>query len=153
MHYLAKEHWSSRYDSSFFTTQVAGKELLSSPPPMPEGMEGKSTHPSVYFRVQVFSEHKEHSCLRRYSQFKWLHQTLISSPPPEASYEEHALALPPGSCPWQRQDDEFLQIRLEALRDYLRDILARPGYAKHPAIQLFLELDKFEVSNNNGSSS
>jgi hypothetical protein len=151
MHYLAKEHWSPRYDSTFFTMQVTGKELLSSPPPAPDAIDGKDSHPSVYFQVHVFSEQKEHACLRRYSQFKWLHQTLISSPPPEASHEEHSLSLPPGTCPWQSQDAEFLQVRLEELRDYLRDVLARPGYAKHPAIRLFLELDKFD-STNGGSA-
>ena len=34
--------------------------------------------------------------------------------------------------------------RLEALQDYLGDVLARPGYARHSAMRLFLELDKFD---------
>ncbi len=144
MHYLAKEHWSPRYDSTFFTSQLNGKEILDEPPTIPIGLGGKSNHPAVYFRIEVFCEQKKHICLRRYSQFKWLHEQLKSSPPRAANQEEHDLSMPPGSCPWQVQNEEFLQVRLEALRDYLSDVLARPGYARHPAMRFFLELDKFD---------
>lgn len=144
MHYLTKEHWSPRYDSTFFTLQLNGKILLDESPPIPVGLGGKSSLPAVYFCIEVFSEHKRHECIRRYSQFKWLHDQLITSPPNAASHEEHALFLPPGTCPWQKQTEEFLQNRLEALQDYLGDVLARPGYARHPAMILFLELDKFD---------
>ena len=80
--------------------------------------------------------------MRRYSQFKWLHNQLIASPPEAANQEAIPLSIPPGTCPWQKHVEEFLQNRLEALHEYLRDVLARPGYARHPAMQLFLELDK-----------
>jgi len=140
MHYLSKEHWSPRYDSTFFTTQIVGKELLVVAPPAGLG-GGKSNHPAVYFRIEVFSEHRKHICLRRYSQFKWLHEQLKKSP----ISSQEPLSLPPGQCPWQYPtNDDFLQIRLDALREYLSDVLARPGYARHDAIRLFLELDKFE---------
>jgi hypothetical protein len=144
MHYLANEHWSSRYDSTFFTNRLTGMEILQQSPMLPDGLYGgKSNFPATYFRIEVFCEQKSHICMRRYSQFKWLHSELMSSPPKAAHQEEHQLSLPPGTCPWQGQDEEFLQCRLEALREYLSDVLARPGYARHPAIRVFLELEKF----------
>lgn len=144
MHYLAKEHWSPRYDSTFFTVQIVGKDDLSSTPVIPTALEGKENHPAIYYSVEVFSESQKHICPRRYSQFKWLHLQLTVNPPAGAVEEEHLLAIPPGSCPWQSHDEAFLTVRQEALHDYLRDVLARPGYSKHPAIRLFLELDKFQ---------
>jgi hypothetical protein len=144
MHYLAREHWSPRYDSTFFTIQITGAEKLTRPPSIPQGMSGKANHPAFYFQVEVFSEQKKHVCLRRYSHFKWLHEVLHTSPPSEAQHEDEPLRLPPGSCPWQVQDEEFITTRLDALRDYLRDVLSRPGYARHPAVRTFLELASFE---------
>ena len=50
------------------------------------------------------------------------------------------MVFPPKTCPWQTQDEDFAQNRLEELREFLTDALKRPGVASHPAVKQFLLL-------------
>eukprot|EP00957_Ditylum_brightwellii_P143725 10950108-Ditylum_brightwellii.AAC.1 len=42
---------------------------------------------------------------------------------------------------FQPHDEEFIETRQKELYDFMRSVLSRPGYASHPAIISFLELD------------
>lgn len=145
-HYLSIEHWSPRYDEKFFTAKMTGKEKLTSQPqPIPEALQGNymKNHPAIYYRIEVYSQQKKHVCLRRYSHFEWLHQRLLLLPSEDSSSRKNDLSLPPKTCPWQIHNEEFLQNRLEELREYILDALSRPDFARDDAMREFLELNSF----------
>jgi PX domain len=140
--YLPKEDWSPRYDSTFFTVKLEGKKILLEPPTdVPSSIGGKSNHPAYYYETVVYREHNKQTLLRRYSQFKWLYDQLRASPPTDdQNPNAQPIHMPPGTCPFQWQSDAFAQNRLEQLGEFINDVLARPGYASHPAVATFLEL-------------
>jgi PX domain len=144
MMFLEKHQWSKRFDSTFFSFTLDGKRQLLETPQIPAEMEGKTNHPATYFELTVYCEHRTISILRRYSHFRWLFHEIndsnskrldsITGGPP--------LRLPPGTCPFQRMDENFLQTRKDELRDFLNDLLNRPGNSQHPAVVTFLSLDQ-----------
>jgi PX domain len=139
--YLPNGYWSPRYDSAFYTVKMEGKEYLKVPPinttPAIDGMSG----PAYYYIVVVYREHTKRPLFRRYSHFKWLLEQLSAHPPAEVQPPDpKRIHLPPGTCPFQWQNDTFAQNRMEELEEFLSDVLARPGYASHPAVAAFLEL-------------
>jgi hypothetical protein len=139
--YLPKDVWSPRYDSTFFTIELAGKQLLSEPPEGHQDLGGKANFPAYYYDVIVFREHTKKSLQRRYSDFKWLYDQVSKYPPTdEQAPNAEPIRMPPGTCPFQRQNDAFAQNRLEALFEFMGDLLGRPGYASHPAVVRFLDL-------------
>jgi len=139
--YLPKDTWSPRYDSTFYTVKLEGKQKLSELPEVPSAIGGKSNLPAYYYEVAVYREHDKKTVLRRYSQFNWLYEQLIASPPQDEQPPDAGPIRLPGACPLQWQDDKFAQTRLGRLMDFIGDTLARPGYASHPAVLSFLELD------------
>lgn len=141
MMYLPNDHWSPRYDSAFYTVKVEGKQHFIKPPQnIPRKLAGKSG-PAYYYCVVVYCEHNKRILLRRYSHFKWLFEAIQENPPTEPQLPGAAMIkLPPGTCPFQRQDEDFAKIRMEELSDFLQELLARPGYASHAAVVAFLEL-------------
>jgi hypothetical protein len=142
--YLPKDVWSPRYDSTFFTIKLEGKQLLSEPPEGHPDLGGKATFPAYYYNVVIFQEHNKKSLQRRYSEFKWLYDQVSKSPPPTTAEEApnaEPIRMPPGTCPlFQWQNEAFAQNRCEALSEFLSDLLERPGYAAHPAVVRFLDL-------------
>lgn len=148
--YLPSDYWSPRYDSTFFTVQLTGKQRLHELPSVPATLQGKERLPAWYYQVQVRREHQSRTLLRRYSHFAtWLEQ-LSAQPPPmteeTATANVGPLRLPPGTCPWQWQDEAFAQNRMEQLQAFVEDVLGRPGYASHPATLAFFELNDDEAS-------
>jgi hypothetical protein len=145
--YLPKSDWSPRYDSTFYSFMMEGKSLINlQQPPTPSSIGGRKELPAYYYTVTVFREHSKTPLLRRYSQFSWLSQQLMSNPPVTDPHRQvgtttSRIRLPPGTCLWvQGQDDEFAQNRMEQLGEFLDEVLRRPGYANHPAVLAFLEL-------------
>jgi hypothetical protein len=138
--YLSHEDWSARYESSFFTIKMDSVEQRGEAPPMDPMITGKTNHPAYYFQIDVFCEYTTRPVFRRYSHFKWLFHQLCGSPPSQERGEE-PLIMPPGSCFFMPQDEKFAENRMEQLREFMRDLLQRPGYATHPAVIVFLELD------------
>lgn len=143
--YLLPEDWSKRYDHTFFTVKLESCKELTTPPTGMEGIGGKTNHPAVYFALTIFCQHKKRTLYRRYSNFVWMNEQLKASPPLVSDGSADApLSLPPGTCFFQKQDDAFLQNRLEELQEYVRSLLKKQGYAKHPAVVSFFELDRFQ---------
>jgi hypothetical protein len=108
------------------------------------GVNQSFNFPAYYYEMTVYRERNSKTILRRYSHFKWLHQQLRRNPPMDAvavNASANTLSFPSGSCFYQTQDDDFAQARLELLRDWLSDVLMQPGYASHPAVRKFLELE------------
>jgi hypothetical protein len=146
--YLPKDFWSPRYDSNFYTLALEGKQYVESDLPVaPAAVGGKKSLPAYYYEIVVYREHDRKRVLRRYSQFKWLHEQILAHPPPpgetaaaEETVEGPFPRFPPGSCPFQWQDEVFAQNRMEQLAEYIANMLSRPGYARHPAVVAFLEL-------------
>jgi len=151
LRYVSFLSWSPRFDANFFSLKMEQTELLQSAPnddstAHSNAMQvpGKEKYPAYYYQIDIFREKKQHSVLRRYSQFQWLYQQLLvqykqslasGAPPTEP------MVFPPKTCPWQTQDDEFAENRLEQLFEFLTDALKRPGVASHGAVVKFLELD------------
>ena len=145
--FLSFESWSPRFDSNFYTIKMEHKESLSSIPTTserPEQVPGKHHHPAYYYIINVFRERQQHSVFRRYSQFQWLYDELQKSNHTQPSHSDEErippMVFPPKTCPWQTQDEDFAQNRLEELREFLTDALKRPGVASHPAVKQFLLL-------------
>jgi hypothetical protein len=141
--YLAHEDWSPRYEkSTFYTVKVEAVELLDDdsapPPPVNSIISGKSNLPAYYYRVDVYCGHSKRSVFRRYSQFHWLYKQLPRAATPTVS-------MPPGTCFCQPQEEAFAANRLEQLREFLRDVLQTPGYASHPSVVAFLELNELAM--------
>jgi hypothetical protein len=145
--YLPKDVWSPRYDSTFFSIKLAGKELLTEPPEGHQDLGGKTSFPAYYYDVVVFQERTQKSVHRRYSEFKWLYDQVSKHPPTdEQAPNAEPLRMPPGTCPFQWQNEDFAQNRLEALAEFMGVLLERPGYAAHPAVLTFLELGESDSS-------
>jgi len=144
--YLLKDSWSPRFDSTFYTVKIEGKQVISAPPLPSLGrrdeLGGKPSFPAYYYDVVIYREHSRMALQRRYSEFKWLYDQICKSPPAdEQDPNAEPIRMPPGTCPFQWQNDEFAQNRLEQLSELLEDALRRPGYANHPAVIQFLNLD------------
>jgi hypothetical protein len=140
--FLHKSTWSPRYDSTFFSVTMETKEWIRTErPTQPPVISGKTNLPAFYYVITIHREHSKVSIKRRYSDFKWLYEQLKGCPPHDGD-PSTTIRLPPGSCLWQAQTEEFSQNRLLQLRDFLNDVLSRPGYANHPAVRLFLELEQ-----------
>jgi len=148
--YLPKDQWSPRYEETFYSVKLEGYQLLleaqSHDTPLPPG---KLSFPAYYYQVVVYRGHDKKTVLRRYSQFKWLQHQLLAHPPPPPLNNENSTSnttseplpsLPPGTCPWQRQDDGFAACRMDELADFLAQLLGQPGIANHQAVISFLEL-------------
>ena len=131
--YLAYEHWSPRYETTFYTVKIDGCESLQSAPSSSASCGRNSNHPAYYYKLDIFCGHKTRSVFRRYSEFRWLYNRLPKS---------NHVALPPGTCFWYPQDETFAQNRLDQLREFMLDILHQPNFASHPAIIDFLELNE-----------
>eukprot|EP00978_Attheya_sp_CCMP212_P008290 scaffold19457_cov49-Attheya_sp.AAC.6 len=163
MFYLPPEHWSPRYDSTFFTAKVeAYNKCNASPCPGEPGHVGGNTHhPAVYYEVAIYCQHERWVCYRRYSNFHWMHMELLQSPPvvelPDVSThaspraagagarEEDPIMIPPKTCPFFRLNDEFLEQRRDDLNSFMNDFLQRPGSTTHPAVVTFLKLHTNKV--------
>jgi hypothetical protein len=140
--YLPKDSWSARYDATFFTVGVEAVHLKSEAPAVPSIIGGKDNFPAYYYEVTIYQEHNKRSILRRYSHFKWLLDQVKADPPADEQPPDAApIRMPPGTCPFQYQSEDFATNRKEQLSEFLADLLHRPGYATHPASLTFLELD------------
>ena len=158
MFYLRPENFSPRYADEFYTVEVAvsppssQEMIVSSPPspPPPPMVEGRTHHPAVYYSLVVRSGSRSRTVRRRYSQFRWLREeigrrsALIPSYSPSSPRAEDLPLLPPRTCWGHRwSDDQFIMQRAELLGEFLLDLLSTRGggYADHPAVVAFLELD------------
>ena len=139
--YLAPDYWSPRYDSTFFTVKMENVELLKTSPVIDSVIGGKSNHPAYYYKMDVHCAHSTRTIHRRYSQFKWLFRQIQASPPPTTEAGEQSLVLPPPTCFCAPQNEAFAHNRMEQLREFMKDLLQRPGYSTHWAVVRFLELD------------
>ena len=193
MFYLSPEDWSPRFNSTFYTVQLTNFEIWHEMPPPPSSttdenrtceqngrndnkartstcrrrsIGGRSSHPAVYYGLEIRCGHRKRTIWRRYSQFRSLCRQAATSPPPpstdprecEAERKRGSLwsTFPPrqvasGPCfvipcitskdDWK--DEEFIEKREEELGRFLRDLLTRRGYCSHPIVVEFLELDGF----------
>ena len=136
--YLEKNQWSRRFDSTFFSFTVDQATLLTEPPQLPATLKGKYNHPAIYFELNVYCENRTVSIQRRYSHFRWLSQRLQ-----EANLNAGPLPrLPPGTCPFQKIDEDFLKNRKDELGEFLNDLLTMPGVSQHPYVVTFLSLEE-----------
>ena len=100
--FLSYEHWSPRYDDTFFTIKMDSTELFHSKPPpkttstssrnsLPEAESaeqnvvsneeeqcgGNTNFPAYYYKIEVYcSRQPSYVIYRRYSQFHWLYKQL-----------------------------------------------------------------------------
>jgi hypothetical protein len=141
--YLPKDCWSPRYDSTFYTVKMEGhQQHVATAPSVPLTIRGKSNLPAYYYILGVYREHEKKTIARRYSHFRWLYEQIRLFPPMDAQDPQAApIHMPPGSCPFQWQNEAFAKNRQEELAEFLDDVLQRPGYASHPAVLAFLELE------------
>lgn len=179
--YLQPEHWSPRYDPSFFTIELKSRQTLTSPPPEatrshslhPElrRIETKRSHPACYYVVKILYGHTEQIVLRRYAQFRWLYDKVTHFPPHQYSnhgvdhveayndsstMEGKKLTFPPRRIwpwSWWPRDEALEKERQNELCTFLTDMLSRPGYASHPSLIAFLELKSLNVHNGNNNVS
>uniref|UniRef100_A0A7S2A771 PX domain-containing protein n=1 Tax=Trieres chinensis TaxID=1514140 RepID=A0A7S2A771_TRICV len=161
MFYLDPKDWSPRFDETFFTIKLESWEVMRSPPERFVGLPkvgGKTDHPAVYYTIRVLCGRSELTCPRRYSEFRWLYEQLRASPPVpvEGSDDRKPVPFPPRTCLFHdSRDEDFLNNRLERLCDFIGYMLRQPGFADHPAMVSFLELESisqagpvFEEQNN-----
>ena len=102
--FLSYEHWSPRYDDTFFTIKMESAELFDSKPP-PKRLstslsrnslseeeasesvvgvsndedigQGNTNFPAYYYKIEIFcSRQPSYVIYRRYSQFHWLYKQL-----------------------------------------------------------------------------
>lgn len=153
--YLPQKMWSPRYEDSFYTVRVDGFHKFESAPEdaataaAASGIGGHSHHPAFYYKVILNRSQTTKEMWRRFSQFQWLYRQVNASPPvlADANAAEHQaqaepLKLPPGTCWWPVQSPQLAAKRVELLGEFLDNLLSRPGYASHPAVVAFLELDQ-----------
>lgn len=193
MFYLNPEDWSPRFDSTFYTVKLTTFEICNETPPPSSTTDenrtckqngaalssndsrahrrrsigGRSSHPAIYYCLEIQCGHRTRTIWRRYSQFRSLCRRAATSPPPPTSSDPHEVeaerkrgdlwsVFPPrqvasGPCfvipcitskdAWK--DEDFIEERQEELGRFLRDLLTRRGYCNHPNVVEFLELDGF----------
>merc|ERR1712151_1120351 len=101
---------------------------------------GRTKLPAFYYAVEVCAGSSESlKVFRRYSEFEWLYHKLKSSPTELESLKMFP-TLPPKTSFCQVQTDDFRYDRQIELKEFLDDVLSRPGYASHPAMKSFLLL-------------
>mmetsp|Transcript_24760 Transcript_24760/g.37107 ORF Transcript_24760/g.37107 Transcript_24760/m.37107 type:complete len:283 (-) Transcript_24760:43-891(-) len=179
--YLQPAHWSPRYDASFFTIEITARETLSAPPEVTRALHPElrriarhRPHPACYYVVKILYGHNEKIVLRRYAQFRWLYDQVTRFPPEfgalSAEYHHYSateayndadaekLMFPPKMWPWfWLRGDDHEEARQKDLCAFLTDMLSRPGYAFHPSLIAFLELQSLNtgitatVNNNNAN--
>ena len=150
--YLEHEDWSPRYQDTFYTVRLDHFELFASLPnttAVDDPPPGKTNFPAYYYKIEIVcGRHDPKVIFRRYSQFKWLYETLPRNIT-AGSVNDESLSFPPGSsCFCRPQNDEFARNRSEQLREFLREALTRRDVASHDAVALFLELDGFEANTS-----
>jgi hypothetical protein len=142
--YLPKADWSPRFDSTFYTFTMDNKHLLGetdeATKAIPHALHGRNNFPAYYYELVVHRGRETTSIWRRYSHFQWLFHQIKASPPIESQASDTSITFPSSTCFYQKQNEEFAQARLLLLRDWLNDVLIKPGYASHPAVMVFLEL-------------
>ena len=152
--YLPKSQWSPRFEDSFYTVRVEGFERCTAAPTtttrssseaVADRVKGHSHHPAFYYKVVLHRGTSSQEMWRRFSQFVWLYRQVQASPPPpptriEGVPPQDPLRLPPGTCWWPFQSEDLATKRVELLSGFLDDMLSRPGYASHPAVLTFLEI-------------
>lgn len=153
--FLSHEHWSPRYDVTFYTIQFLNStEILhkngdlleafdgithQSHPPVP----GNTDFPAVYYTIEVLYGHSRHIIKRRYSQFRWLYDQLSGIQNPLPNHEH--LKFPPKSIfSWFSTtcippNEEFTERRLVKLNEFVNTALKYPCYSQHESIVVFLE--------------
>jgi hypothetical protein len=157
MHYLSPEHWSPRFDSNFFTTEIISWTSLAAPPFVDTATAdntsgcGKSGRfPAIYYTIEIRFGHNRIQVMRRFSEFLYLHHQLIHTISRDdkvqglANYDIHITA-PKKLCPFSVLTDEILDSRQESLDVFLRDVLRRPNMTLHPAVVSFLALDQCQM--------
>ena len=167
--YLPKNQWSPRFEDSFYTVRVDTFQRFDEAPSnatnndetengdthMRCNIGGHGHHPAFYYKVILRRGTATHEMWRRFSQFQWLWRQVQKSPPHEEvssttaqqqQDEDEPLKLPPGTC-WPFQSNELAAKRVQLLTTFLDDMLSRPGYANHPAVLAFLELDNSSSSS------
>lgn len=144
--YLSYNHWSPRFDPTFFSVKMMGHEKIANQ--LPEGINnlgGKQSLPAYYYKITVFREHSKTVILRRFSQFRKLYKDLRSNPPLIAKSGDKGkpIRFPASACSVVvcMQEDQLAENRQELLAEFLEDILRRPGYASHPSVLHFLGLE------------
>ena len=145
--YLPKPQWSPRFEDSFYTVCVDGFQRWDQSPADDTAtttlsVGGHAHHPAFYYKVVLQRGSTRREMWRRFSQFAWLYHNVKASPPPPvdgAPPEAEPLRLPPKTC-WPFQSQELAAQRVQLLSSFLDDLLGRPGYASHPAVLAFLEI-------------
>lgn len=154
MMYLLPEHWSARYDDTFFTIKILSKEVYKESPDRGISKFGHTNFPATYYSVHVYNGNSEKVYPRRFSQFKWLYDNITANPPLStekisksisgrtplnegSSCNVNPIEMPPKGIFCFKPDEEERQ---EDLKRFIEDLLVRPGYAAHPAVIKFFEL-------------
>ena len=178
--FLSYEHWSPRYDDTFFTIKMDTYNLFDNTPPPSSSSStssdqvasrtstsssssnnamvetdsssligGNASFPAYYYKIDIFvspSKQPTRTIYRRYSQFKWLYEQLLSSFKKQQDNTTHTTPLeeiefPPGTCFLYKQTTEFVQNRQLQLYEFIKDVLQRgPQFTNHIAVLQFLEL-------------
>jgi hypothetical protein len=153
MHYLPPEHWSPRFEMTFFTAEIVARSLLSSPPidtnfsPIDRTCGRSEKFPAIYYVIEIRNGHHRTQVFRRFSQFYWLYQQLNCVIERQNQTSSKIIDLKK-NCPFTAPTDEMLDTRQDLLNDFLRDILIRPDMTLLPLVIDFLSLDNISARVN-----
>ena len=157
--FLESSDWSRRYDQNFFTIKIASFETITSPKDDSIAIQdpgcksdfklsdlskfAMKSFPACFYKIEIYYGDSNHTCLRRYSQFRWLHDKLSSSLSLKKNNErlkKTLTSMPPKTSPFHVHGTEFIEGRMKELEKFLVYVL--PGNETFDAMIVFLELNK-----------
>ena len=161
--YLSPEHWSPRYDASFFTVHVSNRKMFglneagnylsqsSLEEPALIDLVKSRYHPACYYEVKVLFGRSEKILWRRFAQFQWLYDQVSIFPVFDDEgyqFQSDIPEFPRKTWFWEwPHKQELERERQEKLQTFLRALLDRPGYAAHFAVIAFLEFESPTFTN------
>lgn len=164
--YLTPEHWSKRYDPSFFTIYVDDRKYFQTVPVDDDMFEYDDAdprlslrniaknryHPACYYQVRICYGIKEKIIWRRFAQFQHLVDQISMFPPIDPDSHTYTSSsssttvdsslpkLPRKTWIWEwPHKPDFEEERQEGLNDFIRRLMDKsPVYSNHFAVKAFL---------------
>ena len=157
--FLPEDKWSPRYETQFYTIRMK-KYIIVFNSPAELGIDsifGQSdddncslfgicnksskTFPVVYYEIEVLCGTKQHTILRRYSQFDALCKGIDSNNNMNIRNTLPSKNITISTLFHKLPNDDFLNKRMVGLYNFMTKLLVRQECVNNPLVSQFLELN------------
>ena len=154
--FLPEDKWSPRYETQFYTIRMKNYIIINSPAEL--GIESifglcdddncslfgicnnKQTFPAVYYEIEVLCGTKQHTILRRYSQFDTLCKGIDPYNKMNIRNTLPSKNITISTLFHKLPNDDILNKRMVGLYNFMSKLLIRQECVNNPLVSQFLEL-------------